>query len=105
EKERERSESLLLNILPRSIAEQLKQNPGVIAERIPEASILFADIVGFTPFSRNLPPEDVVKMLNSVFTGFDRFARELGLEKIKTIGDAYMVAGGIPDPRPDHAEA
>ena len=105
EQERFRSESLLKNILPASIAETLKERPSTIAERFDEVSILFADIVGFTPMSRAMSAEEVVSMLNEVFTGFDRQAKALGLEKIKTIGDAYMVAGGVPDARPDHAAA
>lgn len=105
EKEQARSEALLRNILPGSIADRLKEGPRVIAERFENVSILFADLVGFTPLSRTMPPEEIVGMLNQVFTGFDRKAQELGLEKIKTIGDAYMLASGVPDPRPDNAAA
>jgi class 3 adenylate cyclase len=105
EVEQEKSERLLLNVLPKPIAERLKSGEEVIADGIDEVSVLFADIVGFTPFAEKLLPEDVVKLLNETFSTFDRFADEAGLEKIKTIGDAYMVAGGLPNPRPDHAEA
>jgi class 3 adenylate cyclase len=100
-----RSESLLLNILPKSIADKLKSAPEVIADRIPEASILFADLVGFTEISRKMDAAHLVGMLNEIFIGFDRAAKRLGLEKIKTIGDAYMVASGLPEPRADHAQA
>src|SRR5262249_13650358 len=99
------SERLLLNVLPRPIAARLKDNEGVIADRFDEATVLFADIVGFTPMSANMRPEDVVAVLDGVFSAFDRLADERGLEKIKTIGDAYMVAGGIPVPRDDHCSA
>jgi class 3 adenylate cyclase/FixJ family two-component response regulator len=104
-REQEKSEQLLLNILPRTIAERLKQNRGVIAERFDEVTILFADIVDFTPLSARLTPMELVQLLNQVFSNFDQLAEQYGLEKIKTIGDAYMVAGGVPVPRPDHAEA
>jgi adenylate cyclase len=104
--ERERSETLLRNILPRRIAERLKSAPAVtIAERFDEATVLFSDIVGFTELSARLPPDEVVRRLDEVFTRFDKIAEELGLEKIKTIGDAYMVAGGVPERRADHAAA
>jgi adenylate cyclase len=104
--ERQRSETLLLNILPRRIAERLKSAPAVtIAERFDQATVLFSDIVGFTELSARLPADEVVRRLDEVFTRFDRIAEELGLEKIKTIGDAYMVAGGVPERRADHAEA
>jgi adenylate cyclase len=105
EREHARSERLLLNVLPARVADRLKQREGIIADRFPEATVLFADIVGFTPLSADLPPERVVELLDDVFTVFDRLADERGLEKIKTIGDAYMVAGGIPVPREDHCEA
>jgi adenylate cyclase len=103
--EQEKSEGLLLNILPGPIAELLKREHGVVAERYDEVTVLFGDIVGFTPLSEGLSPEDTVRLLDQVFTGFDRLAEALGLEKIKTIGDAYMVVGGLPEPRDDHAEA
>jgi len=105
DKESARSESLLLNILPRKIADRLKNSPQVIADRIPDVSIVFADLVGFTEMSRKMDAEQLVGMLSEIFLGFDRAARRLGLEKIKTIGDAYMVAAGLPEPHPDHANA
>ena len=104
--ERSRSETLLLNILPRRIAERLKDAPGVvIADRFASATVLFSDIVGFTELSTRLTPEELVKRLDEIFTKFDDIAEQLGLEKIKTIGDAYMVCGGLPLRRSDHAEA
>ena len=103
--EQEKSEQLLLNILPAPIAEQLKQNRNPIAEHFDEVTILFADIVGFTPLSARLHPIALVNMLNQIFSEFDALAEQLGLEKIKTIGDAYMVAAGLPTPRADHAAA
>ena len=105
QREHERSERLLLNILPRPIAERLKQKQDIIADGFPEVTILFADIVGFTKLSASISPEELVVMLNRVFSIFDRLSKECGLEKIKTIGDAYMVVGGLPEQRPDHAEA
>lgn len=106
EVERHRSESLLLNVLPRKIAERLKRQPETtIADRYDHVTVLFSDIVGFTEMSARLDAETIVKRLDEVFTNFDGIADALGLEKIKTIGDAYMVAGGIPSPRGDHAEA
>jgi class 3 adenylate cyclase len=101
----QRSEELLLNILPPSIATRLKQGGGTIADGFPGVTVLFADIVGFTRLSARLPPERIVEMLNDLFCRFDDLAGAHGLEKIKTIGDCYMVAGGLPEPRPDHAEA
>jgi class 3 adenylate cyclase len=103
--ERERSERLLLNVLPGPIATRLKQGDEVIADRFPEVTVLFADLVDFTRRSRDTTPEKVVLVLDDLFTAFDRLAERLGLEKIKTIGDAYMVVGGLPEPRPDHAQA
>ena len=103
--EKEKSEQLLLNILPEPIAERLKEDSSVIAESFEEVSILFADLVGFTDWSARLPPIDLVNLLNQIFSSFDQLAEQLNLEKIKTIGDAYMVAAGLPIPRPDHAEA
>jgi class 3 adenylate cyclase len=100
-----RSDGLLLNVLPRSIAERLKHDPGVIAERYDEVTVLFADIADFTPFAERTSPEQVVGVLDEIFSAFDTLTERHGLEKIKTIGDAYMVAGGLPEPRPDHAEA
>ena len=103
--EQRRSEGLLLNILPAPIAERLKQREGVIADRLPDVSVLFADITGFTALSALWPPEQVVEMLNGLFTAFDQLADSFGLEKIKTIGDAYMVAGGMHEWPPEHAAA
>ncbi len=99
------NQRLLLNVLPASIAEQLKQQNGIIAERFDDVSVLFADIVGFTPLSARLSPTELVELLNRVFSGFDELAGRHGLEKIKTIGDAYMVAGGLIEPNPDHLAA
>ena len=101
----QKSEGLLLNILPKPIADQLKQDTNAIAEHFEEATILFSDIVGFTPLSAKMSPIDLVNLLNQMFSKFDRLADKNGLEKIKTIGDAYMVAGGLPIQRNDHAEA
>jgi class 3 adenylate cyclase len=103
--EQERSERLLLNVLPAPIAERLKAGEGVIADAFPEVTVLFADLVDFTARSRDATPERVVQALNELFSAFDRLAQRQGLEKIKTIGDAYLVAGGLPQPRPDHTEA
>ncbi len=94
-----RSEALLYNLLPEKISARLKNEPkATIADRLPDVAILFADLVGFTDRSSKLPPEEVVAFLNQVFTKFDALAGKHGLEKIKTIGDAYMVAAGAPDP-------
>jgi adenylate cyclase len=101
----ELTEHLLQNILPVSIATRLKMKGGTIADDFANVSVLFADIVGFTKLSARLPPEKIVGMLNDLFCRFDDLADKLGLEKIKTIGDCYMVAGGLPEARPDHAEA
>ncbi|HEU4733989.1 MAG TPA: adenylate/guanylate cyclase domain-containing protein [Kofleriaceae bacterium] len=101
----QRSEELLLNILPPSIARRLKLSGGTIADGFAGVTVLFADIVGFTRLSARLPPERIVAMLNELFCRFDDLAGQLGLEKIKTIGDCYMVAGGLPEPHRDHAEA
>jgi adenylate cyclase len=103
--EQARAESLLLNILPRSIADRLKAETRRIADQISAASILFADVVDFTPLSERLPPAEVVGVLDHLFSHFDVLAERYGLEKIKTIGDCYMVAAGVPSPRPDHAHA
>lgn len=100
-----RSEALLLNILPREIAEKLKARPRHIADHHPEASVLFADIVGFTPLAASMEAGEVVDMLNEVFIAFDAIFRKYRLEKIKTIGDCYMAAAGVPAPREDHALA
>lgn len=103
--EQEKSERLLLNILPEPIAAKLKQSQEHIAENFEAVTIMFADIVGFTPLSARLEPIALVSLLNQIFSTFDELAEQLSLEKIKTIGDAYMVAAGLPVPRPDHAEA
>jgi class 3 adenylate cyclase len=103
--EQQRSERLLLNVLPAPIAERLKAGEAVIADAFPEVTVLFADLVDFTRSSRRSSPAQVVATLNELFSVFDRLAQHHGLEKIKTIGDAYMVAGGLPDPRPNHAQA
>jgi adenylate cyclase len=101
--EQEKSELLLTNILPGSIAERLKAASQTIADHFGSASILFADVVDFTPLSQRLPPAEVVGILDHLFSRFDTLVERHGLEKIKTIGDAYMAAAGVPDPRPDHA--
>lgn len=103
--EQDRSEQLLLNILPPTIARRLKDEPGVIADRYDGVTVLFADIVGFTAFAEARPPERVVEVLNRLFSRFDELADRHGVEKIKTIGDAYMVAAGLPVPRSDHQDA
>lgn len=103
--EQEKSERLLRNILPVSITEKLKAESGAIASRFDQATILFADIVNFTGLSSQIAPTKLVGILNEIFSTFDCIAERFGLEKIKTIGDAYMVVGGLPTPRPDHAEA
>jgi class 3 adenylate cyclase len=100
-----RSEGLLLNVLPKTIAERLKRGPGVIAEAHAEVTVLFADIVDFTPFAQRTEPARVVGVLDEIFSAFDALAERHGVEKIKTIGDAYMVASGLPESRPDHADA
>ncbi len=105
EVERGKSERLLLNVLPASVASRLKESDQVIADGFSAATVLFADIVGFTPLAQDLAPADAVVLLDRVFAGWDGLAARHGVEKIKTIGDAYMVAGGIPSPREDHAEA
>jgi adenylate cyclase len=99
----QRSDDLLHAILPAQIAAQLKDQPGTIANDVQSASVLFADVVGFTPMSAAMSPSELVGVLDELFTVFDGFVTELGLEKIKTVGDAYMVAAGVPEARPDHA--
>lgn len=103
--EQKRSERLLLNILPASVADRLMQDHHTIADSFAEVTVLFADIVGFTRLAMQLKPTEVVDLLNQVFSMFDELAERLGLEKIKTIGDAYMVVAGLPAPRPDHVDA
>jgi class 3 adenylate cyclase/NAD(P)-dependent dehydrogenase (short-subunit alcohol dehydrogenase family) len=100
-----RSEALLLNILPAPIAERLKSSAETIADSFDDVSVLFADLVGFTSLSAELPPPRIVKLLDGIFTAFDGISRDLGLEKIKTIGDCYMVVGGLPAPRSDHLDS
>ncbi len=104
-KEKERSELLLLNILPDKVAEQLKDSQEAPAEHFEEATILFADIVGFTSLAAQMEPLELVNWLNHIFSTFDQLAAKHKLEKIKTIGDAYMVVGGVPIPQSNHAEA
>ncbi len=99
------SERLLLNILPKSIADRLKREEGRIAEAHDDVTVLFADVVDFTPFVERTEPARVVAVLDEIFSAFDRIAERHGLEKIKTIGDAYMVVAGLPAPRADHVEA
>jgi len=100
-----RSDDLLHAILPDQIAARLKDRPGTIANDVASASVLFADVVGFTPMSAAMSPGELVRLLDELFTIFDGLVTELGLEKIKTVGDAYMVAAGVPEARPDHARA
>jgi len=103
--ERRRNEALLLNILPKSIADRMKGAAGLIADQHPTAAILFIDIVNFTPLSAQLSPDRLVAVLNAIFSRFDDIADNYALEKIKTIGDAYMVAAGLPEDRPDALDA
>ena len=106
EVEYSRSEALLANILPASVAAKLKDPAhGVIADRYDDASILFADIAGFTERASEIPPTELVRFLDRLYTTFDRLVDRHGLEKIKTTGDSYMAVSGVPTPRPDHAEA
>ena len=101
--ERERSEALLLNILPKDIVSILKRESRTIADHFEGASILFADVVDFTPMSEKMSPTELVDLLNEIFSYFDDLVEKYDVEKIKTIGDCYMVAAGVPRPRPDHA--
>lgn len=101
----ERTEKLLLNILPGSIAERLKRVEWVIADHFENVSVLFADMVGFTRMASQISPTELILKLNSIFSEFDQLTERYGLEKIKTIGDGYMVASGLPTPRKDHADA
>jgi hypothetical protein len=106
EVEYDRSEALLANILPSSVAAKLKDPAhGVIADRYDDASILFADIAGFTERASEIPPTELVRFLDRLYTTFDRLVDRHGLEKIKTTGDSYMVVSGVPTPREDHVEA
>jgi adenylate cyclase len=101
--EKERSEHLLLNILPQAIVTRMNGGEAVIADHLPDVTILFADLVGFTRIASAMAVTDLVRMLNGLFSEFDRLAIEHGVEKIKTVGDNYMLAGGLPDPHADHA--
>ena len=106
--EQDKSERLLLNILPEPIAQELKREDrqeGTIADSFAEVTVMFADIVGFTELAAQTEPIELVEILNVIFSEFDQLTEDYGLEKIKTIGDAYMVVGGLPDPNPHHAEA
>ena len=103
--QQEQSERLLLNILPEEIANRLKRGDSTIADTFANATVLFADIVGFTQLSARVSPTELVSLLNEIFSTFDQLAERHGLEKIKTIGDAYMVVGGLPTPRSDHADS
>jgi len=97
------SERLLLNVLPSSVAKRLKEGSGIIADSFPEVTVMFADIVGFTELSEGMSPEHLVALLDEIFSIFDSIADNRGLEKIKTIGDAYMAVAGLPIPATDHA--
>jgi adenylate cyclase len=100
-----RVETLLLNVLPAEIAQRLQSDPNSIADHFDDASILFADVVDFTPLAGQLDAREVVGLLNRLFTSFDELVDRYDVEKIKTIGDCYMVAAGVPRRRPDHAHA
>lgn len=103
--EREKSESLLLNILPREIAEILKNDSGTIADHYDQVSVLFADLVNFTPLSAEVSPREMVGLLNEIFSHFDSLVDQYGVEKIETVGDEYMAACGVPRPNANHARA
>jgi class 3 adenylate cyclase len=105
ERARLQADTLLLNVLPGPVADRLRAGPVTIADSYAEVTVLFADIVDFTRRSAAADARDVVNLLNAIFSDFDELADRYGLEKIKTIGDAYMVVGGLPQPRPDHTEA
>jgi class 3 adenylate cyclase len=105
QREEELSERLLLNVLPAPIAARLKQDEEVIADGFPDVTVLFADLVDFTRRSQRSRPQQVVQFLDELFSTFDQLTRRHGLEKIKTIGDAYMAAGGLPEPMADHPRA
>jgi class 3 adenylate cyclase len=105
EAEQEKSERLLLNVLPKSIAERLKESEEVIADSFSDVTVLFADLVGFTELSSRITPSELVLLLDEIFSEFDHLAEAYGLEKIKTIGDAYMAVSGLPVPRDDHVAA
>jgi adenylate cyclase len=103
--EKERSEQLLLNILPQAIVTRLNRDETIIADQLSDVTILFADLIGFTSLASQLSARDLVQLLNGLFSEFDRLALSFGVEKIKTVGDAYMLAGGVPEPRADNAHA
>jgi len=103
--EREKSDQLLLNILPAPIANRLKQPHDIIADNFNDVSVMFIDVVGFTPLATQIPPAEMIKLLNSIFSAIDALVDKHGLEKIKTSGDSYMVVGGLPVPRDDHLES
>jgi class 3 adenylate cyclase len=103
EREKEKSDRLLLNVMPASISERLREGADTIADEYPAVSILFADIVGFTGVAAQCTPAEVIALLGGLYTRFDDLGAERGLEKIKTIGDSYMAAGGLPEALPDHA--
>ncbi|HWJ08848.1 MAG TPA: adenylate/guanylate cyclase domain-containing protein [Nocardioides sp.] len=105
EMEQARSDELLHNVLPVSIAQRLRSEPGAIADSAPDVSVLFSDIVGFTPVSESLAPEELVQLLDTMFREFDELCDRRGIEKIKTVGDAYMAVAGLPLPNADHAAA
>jgi adenylate cyclase len=105
EQERATSERLLLNVLPKPIADRLRNERRLIVDQLPAVTVLFADIADFTLLAAHVSPDELIEWLNDVFSAFDDLANTYGLEKIKTIGDAYMAAAGLPTPRPDHAEA
>jgi class 3 adenylate cyclase len=105
EAEQEKSERLLLNILPESIAERLKESEAIIADSFPDVTVLFADLVGFTRLSSQIAPGELVLLLDEIFSEFDDLAETYRLEKIKTIGDAYMAVSGLPEPSDHHVEA
>jgi adenylate cyclase len=106
EREFQRSEALLANILPQSIASRLKQRTdAAIADRFEAASVLFADLEGYTALAGEVTPEELIAFLDRIFTEFDQLVERHGLEKIKTTGDSYMVVSGVPEARSDHAEA
>jgi class 3 adenylate cyclase len=102
--EQDKSEKLLLNILPKAIADRLKKGEHTIADSFPEVTVLFSDLVGFTELSTGITASDLVEKLDQIFLAFDKLTEKYDLEKIKTIGDAYMLVGGVPTPRADHAE-
>ncbi|OUD16330.1 adenylate/guanylate cyclase domain-containing response regulator [Thioflexithrix psekupsensis] len=105
QEEQEKSEKLLLNILPKPIADRLKSGEHTIADSFPEVTVMFSDLVKFTELSAGISPTQLVEKLNEIFLAFDLLADKHGLEKIKTIGDSYMLVGGLPTPRADHAQA